>query len=114
MKVILGKFARIELEAQLGVESSVGARAAVEHYTRRLRSPWAPVPPPGFSREQFMGERDEALELTVEPEIEEILISEARKRQVTVEDVIAHAVITYLADLDAASQRGRAATTPAS
>ena len=103
MRVVLGKFARTGIETQLGADLDEGVRAALVHYTRRLKSKWTPLAPPYFSRGQAYGGPAEEFELSVEAETEAALVGEARRHQVHVDEILAHAVLTYLADLDAAS-----------
>jgi hypothetical protein len=108
MKVSFGKFVRTSIEAQLGADLESTARMAVVHYERRLKSHWPPVGPPTFLPEA--NEIDaEALELPVDPEMEEFLAREARRNRVTVEEILAHALLVYLADVDKASLQGVAA-----
>jgi hypothetical protein len=108
MKVSFGKFARTSMQAQLGTDLAVAARTALVHYERRLRSHWPPVGPPRFLPEE--NEIDaKVLDLPVDPEMEAFLEREARKQRVTVEEILAHALLVYLADMDKAPQHGVAA-----
>lgn len=99
MKVVLGPFARSAIEARLGKDVAAGVRVALRHYTRRLRSGHKPVRVP-----RFLGPGPSAsetdLELPVDPEVERVLAREGRRQGVSLDQLTAHAVFVYLADLD--------------
>ena len=107
MKIALGTFARSGIEAKLGTDLAVGVRAALLHYTRRLKSEFAPVGPPRFRLGQAARDAGAALELSIGPEMEAALEREARRYQVSVDQILTHAIFVYLADLDAASPAKR-------
>ncbi len=98
MKVVLGRFARSGIEAQEGEDLVAGVEVAIRHYTHRVRSRWDPVAPP-----RFLGgtvPAGEEIELEVEPDAEATLEREALRHHVSVEEMLAHAVFTYLVDRD--------------
>lgn len=105
MKLTLSTFARNGIEAFLGRDVGAGVEAALRHYTRS-KGP-SDRTAPAFPR--FLGgaanDRSGAdLELAVDPEIQAVLEREARESgDVSVEQIAAHAVLLYLADLDEAS-----------
>lgn len=99
MKVKLGSFARSAIESRLGTDVSAGVEAALLHYARRVRSGQKPVSYPGFLEEVGAGS-DGELEVSVDPEVEEVLTDEMRKQELSFDQVAAHAVFVYLADLD--------------
>jgi hypothetical protein len=105
VRITLGGFARISLEALCGSDLRTGAQAALRHYTRRLRSD---MPPVALSRSMYergpVAPRGNVveLELAVPQEVEVALEAEARANQVGLEQVVAHAVFVFLADLDSA------------
>ena len=103
MEFVIGKFARSCIEVHLGVDLAVGVQAALLHYTRRLKSGWEPVGLPQFCRDQPLPDAGAVLELAVSPEIAAVLEHEARRHQVSVDRVLAHAVFVFMADLDSAS-----------
>jgi hypothetical protein len=104
MKVRLGTFARSTIETEVGVDLVTGTQAALHHYTRRLRSGRPPAPFPRFCRgESFEGT---VLEVPVDPRIEESLNHEVRRQGATLEQMISHAVLVYLADLERGSGPG--------
>lgn len=90
----------------------MGVRAALLHYTRRLKSEWAPVGPPQFCRGQAPLDAGAAFELTVGPEMEATLKREAYRYQVSVDQILVHAIFVYLADLDSASLASRSPDAP--
>lgn len=100
MKVVLGKFARSGIEAQGAADLAMGVSAALHHYAHRVTSSWTPVAPPRFLADQ--APIGEAIELAVGPEMEATLEREARRHHVSMDQILAHAVLTYLADTDAA------------
>jgi hypothetical protein len=113
MKVALGTFACFCIEARFGPDPAPTVEAALRHYTRRLRSAKPPLPPPAFSRAAAPDGSGAEFELALEPEVQAALEEEARAQAVQVEQLIAHAVFVYLADLDSADEarpgaRGRA------
>lgn len=108
MKVELGKFALSSIEAHSGADLAGGVRAALHHYVYRLGSSLALTGPPRFLVEGTRSERaTSAFEVAVPPEIEAVLESHAHRHQVPLSQVLAHAVFTYLADLEAAAVIGR-------
>jgi hypothetical protein len=104
LKVELGKFARDGLESQLGSDVETGVETALIHYLRRLRSPRKPIAPPRFlgSTAPAVGEA-EVFELPLEADAEMALREEADRQRVSVGEVLVHAVLTYLADRDLAT-----------
>ncbi len=108
MKIELGKFALSSIEAHSGADLAGGVRAALHHYVYRLKSSLALIGPPRFLIEGTRSERAAgAFEVAVPPEIEATLEGHARRHQVPLSQVLAHAVFTYLADLEAAAVVGR-------
>jgi hypothetical protein len=106
MKIMLGTFGCACMEARFGSDLSTGVQVAMRHYTRRLRSARKPIPIPRFFGEGAQqGERIE-LEVPFEPEVQETLEREARKREVLLDQLLSHAVFVYLADLDVAFPAG--------
>lgn len=100
MRVALGRFACSGIEARLGTDVAAGVRAALLHYTRRLRSGRKPVDLP----HRLPDGRPEApavdLELSIDPEVERALERETRRQGASLQQLATHAVFVYLADLD--------------
>ena len=98
MRVALGTFARTGIESQLGSDVAGAVQAALYHYTGKLESGRSPIEMPEFLR----ADREEtktAYELVLDPEIETLLEREARQGA-DVNDLAAHTVLIYLAELD--------------
>jgi hypothetical protein len=104
VKIALGKFARTGIEELLGADLAVGVQAALTHYTRRLSSNWKPVPLPRFDWPSV--DAANVFDLPVAPELEAALEREALEQQVSVDQILAHAVLVYLADLESATFSG--------
>lgn len=99
MKVKLGSFARDAIETRLGTDVAAGVQAALRHYARRIRSGQKPVSYPGFVGEEAPEPAGE-VEVSIDPEVERVLTDEMRRQGLTLDQVTAHAVFVYLADLD--------------
>jgi hypothetical protein len=116
MRVALDIFARSGIETHLGQDIVAGVRAALRHYTRRLSCEAEELP--GFPR--FRHElipdpqlRGTELELSIDPAVETVLAHEAREFPgVTVEQMAAHAVMVYLADMDRRDEAGQGPQLP--
>jgi hypothetical protein len=105
MNVSLGRFARSGIEERLGCEVAVGVHGALRHYVEMLRSGTRPPRYPRFLGERLAERPVELVELGVDPQLESVLEREAREVEgVTVEQLAAHAVLVYLADLDRACE----------
>jgi hypothetical protein len=110
VKLVLGTFACSGIKALLGVDTAAGVQAALRHYTQTRGSAERRAEAfPRFLDESSMALSGADLELTVDPEIQAALEREARESDgVSVEQIAAHAVLLYLAELDVASGRGEA------
>ncbi|HEY1284730.1 MAG TPA: hypothetical protein VGF04_01460 [Solirubrobacterales bacterium] len=100
MRVALGTFAYSAIETQLGGDVESGARAALVHYLRRIKSGRPPVGLPAFSRDWAPPSSAPALELELEQEDVSALEREAVRQDATLDQLVTHAVFVYLADLD--------------
>lgn len=103
MRVALGTFARSGIESHFGEEVAAGVQAALLHYTRRLRSSRKPVAFPRFQRGVTSEMSGLDLELPIDPSMEAALRHEVLRQGVSIESLAEHAVLVYLADLDAAA-----------
>jgi hypothetical protein len=103
MKIALGTLARSGIEARFGAEAKAGIDAALRHYTRRLKSGNQPVAVPSFGRDARCQDAPHAFDIALAPEVETTLGSEARRQGVTIDLLAGHAVLVYLADLDASA-----------
>jgi hypothetical protein len=88
------------VEAHLGSDLSVGVRAALADYTRRLGSDTPPMPIPRFIQDGSAASRAKIIDLSVDEEMWEVLEREAARQNTTVSDLAAHSVLVYLAEID--------------
>jgi hypothetical protein len=109
VKVTVGKFASSGIESELGSSVGAGIQAALAHYSDRLDSAAPPLAPPPFLDDCCTGDPASRLEITLDPQLRAKLEREARRHQVALERLVAHAVLVYLADRDGADGGDRAA-----
>ena len=115
VKVSMGTFVRSSFEARFGLDVATSLREACVHYSRRLRSGRKPraVPPfhcgPGNGDGATNGEgatsgdgAARVVEFPLRDPIRAQLEEEARRQQVPLGDLLIHAALVYLADLDIA------------
>jgi hypothetical protein len=88
------------VEAHLGSDLSVGVRAALADYTRRLGSDSPPLAVPRLAREAVSARPVKVLDLPVSEETGEALEREAARQSTTVSELAAHSVLVYLAEID--------------
>jgi hypothetical protein len=100
VKVELGYFATCAMQARVGTDLAQGVREAVKHYSRRLESGRKPLALPPFLGSDDAPEEELALEVAIGPETEATLEREADRQHATPQQILRHAVLTYLADLD--------------
>jgi hypothetical protein len=107
MRIALGTFARAGIESHLGPDVATGVRAALLHYTRRIEAGRKPPEFPRFRRDEPPRAPSAALELAVEAELRRALERESRRGRggPSAEQLAAHAVLVYLAALDAAADQ---------
>jgi hypothetical protein len=109
MKVALGKFASSGIETHLGPDIPAGVRKATFHYVAQLRSGRPPTAFPRFLSKLRPSEPGVDVELTIDAETEALLKREALRQHTTASELVAHAVLSYLAELEflgAAPRRG--------
>lgn len=104
VKIPLGRLAKESIESQTGNGATAGVEAALLYYADRVRSARPVVAPPRFLRDLHACGAVELVEPGVSRETERVLTDEARRHAVSVEELSAHAVLVYLAELDAAYQ----------
>jgi hypothetical protein len=107
VRIALGKFARSSIEEVLGSDLHAGIQTALIHYTRRLSSNLKPVRPPDFGWVSVEGA--DVFEVTVAPELQTVLEREAFEQEVPLDQILVHAVLVYLADLESVSFSGEVA-----
>jgi hypothetical protein len=119
MKVRLGAFACSGIEAFLGRDIERGVEAALRHYSQRSEhDPVCKVIArlglsPGSRHAASPGSsQGSEREVSVDPGLEAALRRAAEKSGgLTTSQLVRHAVLAYLADLDSASQRQRQSLT---
>ena len=108
----MGKFARWGIEARLGSDLEIGVRKALHHYVRCLRSGWLPPRLPRFRLNAESGSKIPGIELEVDEDTRAALEEEVRRHGAPLEQVATHAVLVYLAHLDAGLDVDRACESP--
>jgi hypothetical protein len=97
-KMILGPFACFAIESEFGLDLCRAAERALCNYVQQLQSRRVPLPPPSFRRGREQAGVE--IELSLEPEFKAILLSEASRRSIPLEELIDHAVILYISALE--------------
>jgi hypothetical protein len=100
MKITLGTFACMGVEAHLGSDLAVGVREALAHYARRLASSEPPLEMPRLARGTISAQPAKVLDLPVDGETWEVLEREAARQGITAAALAAHSVLVYLAEID--------------
>lgn len=100
MKISLGTFACMGVEAHLGSDLAVGVREALANYTRQLNSDSPPPAIPRFAANAVSGRPAKDFDLPVDEKTWEELEREAARQGITVSELAAHSVLVYLAEID--------------
>jgi hypothetical protein len=88
MKVSLGEFACAGIRAQMG------------GYTGKIKAGRPPIEMPRFNSDSEKRAPELVLDVRFAPEVEELLKQEASRQEAPVEELVEHAVLVYLAQLD--------------
>ena len=99
MKISLGTFACMGVEAHLSSDLATGVREALANYTRQLRSESPPLAIPRFTGAPST-EPGKSLDLSVDEGTWEALELEAARQGTTPSELAAHSVLVYLAEID--------------
>lgn len=113
MRVALSKFACEGIETQLGEDIPGGVRIALFHYGSKVKTGRKPTPFPRFLADRSPADPEMSFDLIVDPETEAVLEQEAARQETTMERLVTHAVLIYLAELEflgAAPREQRAAS----
>ena len=103
MKVSIGTFVRSSFETRFGSDVAMSLREACLHYARRLRSGRKPRAVPSLYRGLETGNAStQVVEFALQDPIRGQLEEEAQRQHVSMDELLLHAALTYLADLDAA------------
>jgi hypothetical protein len=89
------------IQASPGGNVADAVRSAVLHYVRELKRGRA-VPFPRFGRGGDQGAALAGVELDLDGETATVLEREAKRQHVAIEQLLAHAMFVYLADVDSA------------
>ena len=102
VKVSMGTFVRSSFESRLGSDVANSLRGACVHYSRRLRSGSRPRAVPSFCRRlgSAPGADVQEIEFALGEPIRLQLCEEARRQRVSMDELLLHAALIYLADLD--------------
>jgi hypothetical protein len=114
LKIALGTFASWALRERLGTDPVGGVEAALLYYAERARTSRAELLRPDLYRD--LGRKPQGITFEVDPSpaVEGVLRCEAKRFEVPIERVVTHAVLLYLADLDAASEAAQGTRLPPS
>jgi len=100
MRVALGAFACAGITAHIGGDITAAVEKAAFHYASRLKADRPPIGLPRFADGPGPEGPEQVIELELASEVEDLLAAEARRQGVAVEQLVAHAVLVYLAELD--------------
>jgi hypothetical protein len=100
VKIALGTFACNGIESILDAEVAAGVRAALSDFTQRLESGRPPMSVPGALWDADSAEPAMAVDLPLDERTWQLLWREASRQGTTVEQLVAHSVLAYLAELD--------------
>lgn len=92
----------------MGADIPAGVRTALLHYAGKLKTGRKPVAFPAFLADLAPQEAKITFDLTVDAETEAMLEREALRQRTTMSQLVAHAVLVYLAELEflSAAPRG--------
>jgi hypothetical protein len=106
VKVAIGKFGCFCIDAHFGGDVPASVHLALRHYARLLESGWRPASFPVFFRDFESECAADSFELPVDSEIQAMVGREARRHGTSVDQIAAHAVFVYLADLESSATAG--------
>lgn len=105
VKVPIGTFARSGLEMRFGADIGRAMQTASHHYALRLRSAQRPVGIPGFYPPIEQGEMSTEVDVSLENWTKAQLEQEAGRQGASLPQLLLHAALVYLADLDSPPAR---------
>lgn len=100
VKISLGGFALSSFQSIFGPDLGRGIQQACLHYARRLRSSRKPRPVPQFYEPGRVEEAAIPIEFPLSLSVSEELKGEADRQHVSLDRLLHHAALVYLADLD--------------
>jgi hypothetical protein len=103
VKVSIGTFIRSSFETRFGSDVAKSLREACIHYARRLRSGRKPLAVPSLYRRLETGNGSaQVVAFALQNPVHRQLEEEAKRQHVSMDELLLHAALVYLADLDAA------------
>jgi hypothetical protein len=78
-----------------------GLQAALFHYAAKLRSGREPVEYPSFLQSEDFSDSETTIEIEVDDDVEKAIEAEAERQGLTAAELAGHAVLVYLAELEA-------------
>jgi hypothetical protein len=100
VKIALGTFACNGIETHLDADVAAGVRAALSDFTQRLESGRLPSALPRPPLDPVSAEPAMAVDLPLDERTWHLLWREASRQGTTVDQLAAHSVLLYLAELD--------------
>lgn len=100
VKVALGTFACNGIETYLDADVAAGVRAALSDFTQRLELGLLPSAMPRAPLDAVPVEPAMAVDLPLDERTWHLLWREATRQGTTVDQLAAHSVLVYLAELD--------------
>lgn len=110
MKVALGTFACSGIEACLDTDLPSGVEAAVSDFTQRIAAGKAVLGIPRLAREAADDAQARCVDLSVDERTWMVLEREAARQGATLNELVTHSVLVYLAELDRLTPPGAAET----
>lgn len=101
MEIVIGPLAQSGINAQFGGDTDAGLRAALFHYAAKLRSGRGPVEYPSFLLSGGFSGSETTTEIEIDGDVEIAIEAEAERQGRTVAEIAGHAVLVYLAELEA-------------
>lgn len=101
MKVRLGKFSYASITALFRGNPASGVQVALVHYARRLKSGRPPADLPRYALNGQFEDLGTTFEVPIDGAVQAVLEQDAARNGVRLSDVLTHAVLVYLADMDA-------------
>lgn len=103
LKVELGPFARLGIEQQSGTDVADGVHEVLLQYTGGLEELDPGPPPRFFNKRPATADEDTVFMLAVDPKVKAALKEAASRYGMSMQEIVSHAVMVYLADADARS-----------
>lgn len=103
MKIELGPFARMGVEEQSGTDVANGVHEVLLQYTGGLEELDPGPPPRFFNKRPAAADENVVFMLAVDPKVKAALKEAASRYGMSMQEIVSHAVMVYLAATDARS-----------